>query len=156
MCRYLVIWSEYRLLEEEVVRNTRYQLLIGSILGVEIREGDLGYFLDYIMWKFAEDFIFKCIFNIINQFSHLWRDKIFSSLMYPSLRMRRLETRWRRLARWSFMSGHHCVRVTAATHRGLIRCNWRHLYTTPSLATVFLSPLVSGTWHHPTRVCAVR
>ena len=71
MCRYLVICSEYRLLEEEVVSYTWYQLLIRSILRVEIREGDLGYFLDYIMWKFAEDFIFKCIFNIINQFSHL-------------------------------------------------------------------------------------
>ena len=64
MCRYLVICSEYRLLEEEVVRNTRYQLLIGSILGVEIREGDLGYFLDYIMWEVAEDFVFKYIVNI--------------------------------------------------------------------------------------------
>ena len=64
MCRYLVICSEYRLLEEEVVRNTRYQLLIGSILGVEICEGYLGYFLDYIMWKVAEDFVFKYIVNI--------------------------------------------------------------------------------------------
>ena len=46
------------------MRNTWYQLLIGSILGVEIREGDLGYFLDYIMWKVAEDFVFKYIVNI--------------------------------------------------------------------------------------------